>query len=133
MNKVVLDTSAWVEIGRNRKSISALNLKRSQILMPAPVLGELLVAAYLPGRSSPQKEKSLQFVQGCLENAEFTSITEKTTEIFARLKAETLASGKIRGVNDLWIAASAIEAQAELITFDKKAYFEGLPGLMIRN
>ena len=133
MNKVVLDTSVWVEIGRNRKSISALNLKRSQILMPAPVLGELLVAAYLPGRSSPQKEKSLQFVQGCLENAEFTSITEKTTEIFARLKAETLARGKIRGVNDLWIAASAIEAQAELITFDKKAYFEGLPGLMIRN
>lgn len=101
--------------------------------MPAPVLGELLVAAYLPNRTASQRNRSFEFVQGCIAIAEFLPITQQTTEIFAQLKAMTLADGKSRGVNDLWIAASAIDNQAELVTFDKKAFFEGLPGLRLRS
>lgn len=53
--------------------------------------------------------------------------TEETAEVFGRVKDELRRKGKPLPINDVWIAAHALEAGATLVTLD--AHFEHVAGL----
>jgi predicted nucleic acid-binding protein len=53
--------------------------------------------------------------------------TDATAEVFANVKDALRRKGKPLPMNDVWIAAHAIEAAATLVTFD--AHFDQVDGL----
>jgi predicted nucleic acid-binding protein len=132
MGKVVLDTSFWIHIERN-KTVNGLVTEDDELIMAAAVLGELRVPENSAARSEGAREASRKVVNDFVQSATFAPIDERTSEIFAELKALTQSSGRPTGVNDLWIAASAIRHKAELVTLDRAAAFQDLPGVTVRS
>jgi predicted nucleic acid-binding protein len=132
MGKVVLDTSFWIHIERN-KTVNGLVTEDDELIMAAAVLGELRVPENSPARSDRARQASRKIVDDFVQSSTFAPIDQTTSEIFAELKALTQSSGRPAGVNDLWIAASAIRHKAELVTLDRAAAFQDLPGVTVRS
>jgi predicted nucleic acid-binding protein len=132
MAGVVLDTSVWIQIERNQ-TLNGLITEADELILAAAALGELRVPESSPLRSESAREASRKVVDGFVQAATFAPIDEKTSQIFAELKAFTQSQGRPTGVNDLWIAAAAIRHKAELITLDRAAAFQDLPGLTVRS
>jgi predicted nucleic acid-binding protein len=57
-------------------------------------------------------------------------ITEDTAERYARIYAYLRTAGRPIPTNDLWIAASAMEHGAELLTTDR--HFLDVPQIVVR-
>lgn len=131
MGRVVLDTSVWIHIERTRTSKGLIE-QGDELIMAAAALAELRVAQNSASRSKSAREETKRVIESFMIDSSFAPIDDRTTAIFAELKAFTQTQGRPMGVNDLWIAASAIQYKAELATLDKSAYFEGLPGLQVR-
>jgi predicted nucleic acid-binding protein len=131
MGRVVLDTSAWIQLERGG-SLPGLT-ESDEPIMAAAALAELLIATRISSRAVSARNSTLQFVKAAMQVSEFRPIDTETCEIFAELKAFAKDQGRPRGVNDLWIAATAIAADAELLTSDQGAFFDELPRLRIRS
>ncbi len=131
MAGVVLDTSVWIQMERT-ESLHPLLYPDDELLMTAPALAELQLAAKSVNRAPEARQLSQVMLQAFLSASTFLPIDERTAEIFAELKESTKLSGRPRGINDLWIAASAIQYQAELLSLDSAAMFQDLPGLRVR-
>ena len=132
MAGVVLDTSVWIQMERTQ-SVHPLLSSDDELFMAAPALAELKLATKSASRTLEARSLSEAVLQAFLDGSTFLPIDEKTAEIFAELKESSNASGRPRGINDLWIAASAIQYQAELVSLDRAAMFQGLPGLTVRS
>lgn len=131
MAGVVLDTSVWIHMERT-ESLHPLLSSDDELFMSAPALAELKQAVLATRRTQEARSLSELALQSFLDNSTFLPIDEKTAEIFAQLKEASNSSGRPRGINDLWIAASAIQYRAELVTLDRAAMFQDLPGLTVR-
>ncbi len=128
MGKVVLDTSSWIDL--ERKQFNPGHLEGTEVvIMAAAALAELRFALEAKGRTEAARQNTKQFIEEALSVSVFQPIDEKTAEIFAQLKAFCKSAGMPRGVNDLWIAATAIRHDAVLISSDRKALFSDLPNL----
>ena len=126
------DTSVFIALDRER-NLDLLGTDHSeQVALSVVVLGELLVAAKHPGRNREEREASMEFVEQLKASSVLAGVDDRTAEIFSELRAYAAQSGKPRGINDLWIAATAIQIGAELITLDSRAGFDDLPGLRLR-
>lgn len=128
----MLDTSAWVEFERRGDQLK--ELKGDDELIMSPVaLGELLVATRMKQRPEAAIAASIDYIKEILLFATVVVLDDTTARIYANLKAASSLSGTPRGTNDLWIAATAIQHEAELLSYDKRANFAGLPKLAIRD
>jgi predicted nucleic acid-binding protein len=132
MAGVVLDTSVWIHMERTER-LHPLLSSDDELFMSAPALAELKQAVLATRRTQEARNLSELALQSFLDNSTFLPIDEKTAEIFAQLKEASNSSGRPRGINDLWIAASAIQYRAELVTLDRAAMFQDLPGLTVRS
>ncbi|MCI5149668.1 MAG: type II toxin-antitoxin system VapC family toxin [Candidatus Electrothrix sp. MAN1_4] len=56
-------------------------------------------------------------------------VSIETSEIFGEIKSGLRKKGKMIPLNDIWIAAHAIETGAKLITYD--AHFKNISGLRL--
>lgn len=131
MGRVVLDTSAWVEMERSGDKLKELH--DDDILIMSPVtLGELLVATRLTKRSNEAVAASIGFIEGILLYTEMAVVDSDTARFYAELKSAVTLSGVASGTNDLWIAATAIQHNAELLSYDRRANFSDFPKLRIR-
>jgi predicted nucleic acid-binding protein len=131
MGKVVLDTSSWIDLERNTFNDGLLKAG-DRVIMAAAALAELKYALAVTSRTPKQREQTKTFIQDALLVSDFEPIDEKTAEIFAQLKVHCKNTGTPRGLNDLWIAATAIRHNAVLVSSDRKALFAGLPKLKFR-
>ena len=128
MGKVVLDTSSWIDL--ERKQFNPGYLEGTEVvIMAAAALAELRFALEAKARTESERINTKQFIDDALSVSVFQPIDEKTAEIFAELKAFCKTVGAPRGINDLWIAATAIRHDAVLISSDRKALFGDLPNL----
>lgn len=128
----MLDTSAWVEFERRGDKLRELSGDDELIMSPV-ALGELLVATRMQKRSEAAIAASIDYIKEILLFATVVVLDDTTARIYADLKAASNVSGTPRGTNDLWIAATAIQHEAELLSYDKRANFAGLPKVAIRD
>lgn len=131
MARVVFDTSIWIELERSGGSLDLIE-DTDRPLMAAPVLAELRSALLIPNMLQQRRLTTESFISDALELSDFVPIDLETAEIFAELKGYCTVSGKPRGINDLWIAATAIRHHAVLVSSDSRAQFQGLPNLKLR-
>ena len=133
MGKVALDTSVLIALDRGQALGSVAIKTDDRWIISVVVLAELLVAAKSPARTESARRRTEAFLELIKSKCEILTIDEETAAVFAELRAFAISKGKPRGVNDLWIAASAIRVGAELWSVDQSARFDELPGLRLRH
>ncbi|MEW6042463.1 MAG: type II toxin-antitoxin system VapC family toxin, partial [Elusimicrobiota bacterium] len=91
------------------------------------VVGELL-AGFKMGSREKQNCKDLQsFLEK--STVKIVNATMATAEIFSEVKRRLKHKGTPIPVNDMWIAAHAIETGSYLISMDK--HFKDIPALLV--
>ena len=91
------------------------------------VAGELYTGFRGGTKYRQNKSRFEQFLLKTTE--EFFNATETTADIFGQLKNALKRAGTPLPINDIWIAAHAIETGSVLITYDR--HFAKLPGLRL--
>jgi predicted nucleic acid-binding protein len=93
--------------------------------LPVPVIAELRFG-FLNGTRGRKNEATLaEFLDA--ERVEVLACDERTTVFYAQLKAQLKQQGTPIPLNDVWIAALALQHQALLFTRDRD--FDHLPQL----
>jgi predicted nucleic acid-binding protein len=129
---MIFDTSIWVGLASGQMSGEAV-LKAAgdePVYISAISLGELSfgVESCSDPAARIQRMRSLR----SLEQRPVLDVTSQTASAFGILAAYMKQSGRSprTRVNDLWIAAQAMENDSSLLTANLKD-FEGLPGLRV--
>ena len=131
MERVVLDTSAWIEVERGKLDLVKVIGRDKKLFLPAIVAGELKQALFASSRSEARIQKALDFYTRVESMTEFAPMDQEVAQRYAELKHFSKLSGKPRGIADLVIAATAVELKAKLFSLDNKADFGSLPNVLL--
>lgn len=123
--RLALDTSAysWLRAG-DARVIDWLSAAES-IIVPATVLGELRAGFELGGRTRENLTALAEFLQEPFVSMRGVGADEAAR--YGHLFAALRMAGTPIPTNDIWIAATAIQSRAHLLTFDTD--FQVVPGL----
>lgn len=128
-NKFVLDTSAYSAFNRGDARLCSFINPDHLIMVSLIVLGELRAGFAMGNR----KEDNVMLLQRFLDspNVDLLGITDKTSQIYSEIYAGLRKIGRPIGTNDMWIAATCVENDLDLLTLD--ADFKNIIGLKIVN
>jgi tRNA(fMet)-specific endonuclease VapC len=92
--------------------------------------GELLVGAFRAGRE--RREELLTTISLLLSDLTgVVDVTRSTADTYGRIRSHLFARGQVIGVNDCWIAATAVSQNITLVASDKD--FRRVPGLTLED
>ncbi len=123
--RLALDTNAWSAIRRGDQEVARRLRGAEEIFVSAVVVGELLQGFLLGTRWEQNRSELENFLQNPF--VRLLSVTLVTAEHYARIWAQLRRAGTPIPTNDVWIAAHAIEAHADLLSFD--GHFSSVEGL----
>ncbi len=121
--KLLLDTSAYSGF---RRGVPSVVEKISDSVLVSPVmLGELMFGF----RKGVKFEENMRRLRRFLEHeaVEVAPFGEVTADRYSRIVMQLKKDGSPIPINDVWIAAQAMEHGAELLTSDR--HFERVAGL----
>ncbi|RUP40654.1 MAG: type II toxin-antitoxin system VapC family toxin [Acinetobacter sp.] len=123
----MLDTSAYSAFNRGDKRLKQFFNPENQLIMPLIVIGELR-AGFALGSRQQENETLLQKLLDS-PNVHPITISDTTTKLFAAINKKLKRAGTPINVNDVWVAALALEHGCLLVTLDSD--FARVPDLMI--
>ncbi|MDD9981922.1 MAG: type II toxin-antitoxin system VapC family toxin [Gammaproteobacteria bacterium] len=115
--RLVLDTSAYSHLRAGHVQVLDHVADAAVVVIPVTVLGELEAGFELGHRTQENRRILAEFL-----DEPFTSVldvTATTVRYYARIIASLRRAGTPIPVNDAWIAASAMECNGHLLTFDR--------------
>ena len=129
MTHLMLDTSAYAAFKRGHSSVVHSLKRTSGILLSTIVLGELWAGF----EAGTRRERNRVELEAFLESPRVVvaSIGEETAIRYATIYAHLRTLGRPIATNDLWIAASAMEHGATLLTAD--AHFLHVPQILVEH
>lgn len=116
MIPLLLDTSAYTAFKKGHHEALKAIREAEQILLPTVVIGELLAGFEAGHRRQKNRTELDAFLKS--PRVSIVSTTPETAERYAHIYAYLRKNGRPIPTNDLWIAASAMEHSAELLTWD---------------
>lgn len=127
MNKVLLDTNAYTRfLGGDEQVLEAL-AGAGIVYLSIFVLGELF-AGFQGGNKAVENKKILRdFLNK--PTVRTLDATTETAEIFGLVKNTLKKAGTPLPINDVWIAAHALETGSVVVTYD--SHFIKVPGLRL--
>ena len=123
--KITLDTNAYSGFMAGNARILDYIVDSEVVYVSTIMIGELY-AGFHGGKKYLANAEELKYFLG-KDGIRIIDVTIDTAEIFGELKAKLSKNGKMIPLNDIWIAAHAIETGSKLITFD--AHFKNISGL----
>jgi tRNA(fMet)-specific endonuclease VapC len=114
--RIVLDTSAYSHFRSNHTGVVDRIATADRVYLPTIVLGELEAAFRRGRRTSDNRAKLEEFLR-----EDFVGVLPVTADVarrYGELFAELRTAGTPIPIGDIWIAATTIDAGAELVTFD---------------
>ena len=125
VRKVLLDTNAYVALMRGDERVVEGLAAADLVYLSVVVLGELETGF----RGGSQCRRNREVLQDFLskQSVDTLPVSRETADVFGELKSRLKARGKPLPINDVWLAAHAVETGAVLITYD--AHFAELAGL----
>jgi tRNA(fMet)-specific endonuclease VapC len=114
--RIVLDTSAYSHFRSNHAGVVDRIATADRVYLPTIVLGELEAAFRRGRRTGDNRAKLEEFLR-----EDFVGVLPVTADVarrYGELFVELRTAGTPIPINDIWIAATTIDAGAELVTFD---------------
>jgi len=127
MKKILLDTSAFVRFLRGDEKVMTYLAQADSVYMSGFVLGELYAGFKAGGREKENRQILDRFL--LKSTVTVLEATIETAEIFGLIIASLKKSGHPIPINDIWIAAHALETGSILVTYDD--HFAVIPGLRL--
>ncbi len=123
--RVLLDTNAYSVFSRGNEEVRAIVEDAQEVLLSAVVIGELIYGF----RLGTQFDQNYARLRAYLDtpSVSVVDVGIATAEKYASTFATLRAKGRPIPANDIWIAAHAMETDAELVSAD--AHFEHVDGL----
>ena len=121
--KVCLDTNAYSNLRRGDKKLLELLNGCDEILVPAAVYAELTYGFLRGGRLNENESLLKSFLDE--ECVSFQPVTQSIAERWGYVKAALAQKGTPIPENDIWIAATALETGARLVSYDHHFDFVG--------
>ncbi len=127
MKRILLDTNAYVRLLRGDEKVMTYLAQADCVYMSVFVLGEL----YAGFRASAKEKENRRILERFLGKSTVSVLgaTIETADIFGLIAASLRKSGRPIPVNDIWIAAHALETGSILVTYDD--HFALVPGLRL--
>ena len=127
MSRILLDTNAYIRFLAGDVRVLNVLAGAERIYMSVFVLGELS-AGFRAGRKGRENKNILdRFMEK--PGVEVLDATRETADVFGLAKHSLKNAGTPIPINDVWIAAQALETGSILVTYD--AHFQVVPGLRI--
>jgi len=127
--RLMLDTSVLIGLQRGRLPVETVT-PHDDVALSIVAVAEYLLGVEL---ARPQyRPRMQQFLDAWLDRAAVLPFDEEILSTHIKLQAWTHQHGCPRGQHDLIIAATAIATDRVLVTLDRKARFEQLPGLRVQ-
>ncbi len=131
MGTVVVDTSILVAVARDQESAAILFKRNDELVIPTVVIAEFKAGLErMP--PSKYKTKQLEIFEDVCDVAEIAVFGRVEATQYAMLYEQLKQAGRKMSEFDLAIAAHAVIKQATILTLDRKANFELLPGINVR-
>ena len=125
--KVCLDTNAYSSLRRGNQALQTLLDECDEILVPAATYAELMYGFLRGSRFSENESLLNDFL--CEDGISLQPATQSIAERWSYVKAALAKNGTPIPENDIWIAATALAADLELVTADSD--FENISGLCV--
>lgn len=125
MRPVLIDTNAYSAFMQGAADVADVLAHAHKLYVSSTVLGELLAGFAAGTRESKNRAGLAQFLDSA--RVEVLPVTTLTADHYALVYASLRRKGRPIPSNDLWIAASALEHGAALLTRD--AHFLQVEGL----
>lgn len=129
MAPLMLDTSAYALFKQGNAEVLTAVQTTDQILLPTTVLGELLAGFAAGTRNEQNRDELAAFLQS--PRVQIAPLGTDTAERYAAIYLHLRKAGRPIPTNDLWIAASAMQHAATLLTAD--AHFLHVPQILIKH
>lgn len=126
MSRVLLDTSAYCAAERGNEPLAEAIRRASEVVLTPVVLGELR-AGFMSGLRRNENEKKLALFLD-LSRVTVVPMGEETAHCYAVIKTALKKAGTPIPINDVWIAASAMQYGLTVVTTDKN--FERVPQII---
>ena len=127
MKAVILDTNAYARfLAGDEKVLEALG-RAGRVFLSVFVLGELYAGFRAGGREKQNRLILDRFLSK--PGVAVLEATRETAEYFGMIKAALKKAGRPIPLNDVWIAAQALETASVLVTYD--IHFAAIPGLRL--
>ncbi len=121
--ETALDSNIAIRYLNGDTKVIANVLALPAVILPLPVVGELLFGAENSGRSLTNLTRYLQFIDACT----VVPIGRQTAHIYAKTRLGLKRKGRPIPENDIWIAAQCLEQGWKLATEDEHfSYVDGL-------
>lgn len=128
MTALVVDTSAYsLFLGKQEDAMMAVQTAE-RLILPVMVLGELFYGFALGNRREQNRRELHDFLSSY--RTLIVPITQATAEQYATIYAHLRRQGRPIPTNDIWIAASAVEHDAGLLTADR--HFSHVPHIHVQ-
>ncbi|MCK5681589.1 type II toxin-antitoxin system VapC family toxin [bacterium] len=125
MKNILLDTNCYSAYLTGDERVLNVLVEAESVYMSIFVLGELFAGF----RGGSKMQQNLDYLKQFLakKTVKILDATMETSEIFGDLKEKLKKNGSPIPINDVWIAAHALETSSVLITYD--AHFQNITGL----
>jgi tRNA(fMet)-specific endonuclease VapC len=127
MKKVLLDTNAYTALLQGNQDVLNVLGHADVVFMSVFVMGELH-AGFRGGKKETANRAQLEEFLA-RPTVRTMDATRETAEIFGTVKSRLKAAGTPIPINDVWIAAHAMESGSHLVTYD--GHFKRVPGMLL--
>ena len=125
--RLILDTGVLVATERGRAALSEVIHADDDLVIAAVTVAELRTGIELADEA--RRASCTEFLVKVLETMPIEPYDLAVAEAHGRLLAHVHRSGSQRGAHDLIIAATAAATRRVILTTDRNARFDELPGV----
>ena len=125
--RICLDTNAYSAMAKGHGGATSLVEVADEVIVPAIVVGELMFGFLNGSRFSENEGMLNRFLED--DGVVLQPVTHEIAERYGYVKAALRKNGTPIPENDIWIAATALETGARLVTYDTD--FKNVGGLVI--
>jgi tRNA(fMet)-specific endonuclease VapC len=129
MKKILLDTNAYSKLLAGDERVLEVIGKAEVVYLSVIVIGELLAGFKGGNRESRNRRLLENFMEK--PTVEIISITTESAEIFNEVFHQLKNAGTPVPINDIWIAANAIETGSVIVSYD--GHFSKIAGVRLWN
>ena len=125
--ETAFDTSVAIRYLNGDPAVVEHVLALPSLILPLPVVAELLFGAENSARRLQNMARYLQFIEVCTVEV----MSRETASFYAQARINLKRKGRPIPENDLWIAAQCLEKQWVLVTDDQ--HFDYVDGLVLEH
>ena len=123
MNGKLIDTNVIIRFFKGETELFSLFDDMEQLYVSSISVGELMYGAELSKKSDFNRQNYFCFC----EQMKILQLDLEVAKMYGKIKSNLKAKGRPIPENDIWIAATALAADLELVTADSD--FENISGL----